>query len=141
MNKNYTDQLARIREHGYRVTPQRLLILEALAQHNGHATAVEVYDFIAKQAPTVNKATIYRVLEFFCEVQLATKTEMGGRIYYEIADEVPHHHLICTACESVIRFANHHFDDLVTHLAEEHGFKADINHLAIPGVCESCQQN
>lgn len=140
MNNNYyQDQLKQIREMGYRVTPQREIILEALVRHGGHATALEVYDRVAQQAPSINKATIYRVLEFFCDVQLASKSEIGGQVLYEVVAEEPHHHLLCTECGSVYILSNKHFDGLVEHLAAEHGFQADLNHIVISGLCQYCQ--
>ena len=139
MNNYHQEQLEEIRKLGHRVTPQRELILETLVQHGGHATALQVYDLVSQQAPSINKATIYRVLEFFCEVQLASKSEMGGRLYYEAIAEDPHHHLLCTECGSVSALADHHFAELVQHLAEEHHFRADLNHVVISGLCQNCR--
>lgn len=139
MDEYYAKQLKQIRELGYRVTPQRQLILDSLVKYGGHAAALEIYEIISQKSPSINKATVYRVLEFFCEVQLATKTEMNGRTYYEVVGEEPHHHLICTTCGSIELLSDHHFDSLINHLAEEHDFIADLNHLAVSGTCRNCQ--
>ena len=92
---NFLDQ---IRSQGYRVTPQRQLILDTLCRLGGHATPAELYQQVRPQMPSLNQATVYRALDFFCELNLATKTEWGGSSVYEIIGAVPHHHLICRRC-------------------------------------------
>jgi len=141
MPMQYLEQLKQIRNAGFRVTPQRQLILDVLHECGGHATAREVYERVAVKVPTINRATVYRVLDFFCERQLATKTEINGRTMYEMMGEEPHHHLVCLHCERVTVLTNSHFDELLHHLEVEHGFRAELHHLAIPGVCAHCRQN
>lgn len=137
MNPKILD-LAHIRELGFRVTPQRRFILEAVARQNGHTTAAEIYQIAQEEMPTLNQATIYRVLDFFCELNLITRSDIAGRIVYELAPDTPHHHLICRYCGQVAVLADHHFTELAAHLLADHGFKADFNHLAIHGVCSYC---
>lgn len=135
-----TAVFTKIRQLGYRVTPQRQIILDALFANGGHATPLEIFEQVTAQFPCVNRATVYRALDFFCEMQVATKSEIHGNTVYEIADDDMHHHLVCTRCGQVEILGDQHFSDLVTHLADEHGFLADLNHLVIPGTCQSCQE-
>jgi len=137
---NKTAVFTKIRDLGCRVTPQRQIILDALLENGGHATPKEIFEKVAAQMPAVNRATIYRALDFFCDIKIASKTELHGQTVYEICMEQPHHHLVCIKCEHVEMISDQHFSDLVSHLAEEHGFLADINHLAIPGICRECQE-
>ncbi|MCA9966039.1 MAG: transcriptional repressor [Anaerolineales bacterium] len=137
MNNKIPD-LTHIRELGFRVTPQRRFILNALAKQDGHTTATDIYQIAQKEMPTLNQATIYRVLDFFCGLNLVTRSDIGGRVVYEFAPDTPHHHLICRHCEQVTVLDDAHFEDLAAHLLAEHGFKADFNHLAIYGVCAHC---
>ena len=51
------------RQRGIRLTPQRHLILQAIAQSNGHVTAEEIYQSVAGVYPDVNISTVYRNLE------------------------------------------------------------------------------
>ncbi|MCA9922699.1 MAG: transcriptional repressor [Anaerolineales bacterium] len=135
-----TAVFTKIRDLGYRVTPQRQIILDALFANGGHATPLEIFEQVNTQFPCVNRATVYRALDFFCDIQIATKSEIHGNTVYEIADEEPHHHLVCTQCGQVEILSDKHFTDLVAHLADDHGFQADLKHLVIPGVCRSCQE-
>lgn len=141
MKTHYHTQLDAMRQQGHRITPQRQIVLDALIKHGGHATIAELEQSIAAGTIPINKATVYRILEFFSTNQLISKTEMGGQTYYELIGHERHHHLICTECGHIAHLHDHHFTNLVTHLADEHQFFADINHLAIHGLCYVCNKN
>ncbi len=128
-----------IRAMGYRMTPQRELVLDAVQDLGGHATAVQIGEYVQKQQPFVNRATIYRALDFWCDQQVITKTEIAGKAVYEMAGESPHHHLVCRGCGHVAVLADHHFAALSQQLREEYGFEAEMVHFAISGLCAGCR--
>lgn len=129
----------RIRKQGYRYTPQRKLILDALCEMGGHATVDDVYERVQTLAPTVNLATVYRTMNFLEELNLVFSADIQGQKVYEIARPTPHHHLVCRRCSQVTTIADHHLDELVARLAREYDFEAEINHLAISGLCGDCR--
>lgn len=134
------DYVQKIREQGYRMTPQRQIVLDTVCQQGGHATASQIYDLVNAQQPAINRATVYRILDFFCDLQLVAKAEIGGQTMFEVVGDSPHHHLICRHCEQVMSLAEYHFTELAEHLLVEHGFEADLSHLAITGLCAECRQ-
>jgi Fur family ferric uptake transcriptional regulator len=138
MSHHQLDYDKRIREQGYRLTPQRQIIMDALCHIGDHATAGEVYEQVHAQTPAIDRATVYRTLHFFHDLRLVVATEMDGDMRYEIAGETPHHHLLCRICGLEQELSDRHLHDLIEHLQREHGFTAEINHLVIPGVCHNC---
>ena len=74
-----------VRQRGYRFTPQRQLILEAIRESGGHTTPEEIYRAVHLRAPAVNRATVYRNVEFLCEVRLVVAAQIGGQMLYELA--------------------------------------------------------
>lgn len=126
-----------IREQGFRVTPQRQLILDAICESGGHTTIDEICRRVQAKAPAINRATVYRSLDFFRELRLVVAAEIGGYTVYEIASN-PHHHLVCRHCGMVQDLEGSHFEALSDHLNEEHGFRADLDHLVITGLCPKC---
>jgi Fe2+ or Zn2+ uptake regulation protein len=135
IDRNYAQ---RIREGGYRLTPQRQIIMDALCEFGGHATVQELAERVRARAPAIDLATVYRTLRFFCDLRLVAAAQIGGDIVYEIAGEEPHHHLICRACGAEQTLTDYHLRSLVEHLLQEHGFYAEIDHLAISGLCQAC---
>ena len=101
---------AEIRRQGYRMTPQRQLVLEAVRALAGHATPGEIYDWVQQQAPAINRATVYRVLGFLCELQLVARFDVAGTTTYELVGPQPHHHLVCRACGGIAHVADEVLD-------------------------------
>jgi len=117
-----------------------MLLLDAICEGNGHTTLDEIYERVKAKAPGINQATVYRTLDFLCELRMVVSAEIEGHTVYEIASETPHHHLICRSCGSSHELTDYHFHELRDHLLREHGFKADLDHLAITGVCKNCKE-
>lgn len=130
--------LEQIRQLGFRVTPQRQFILDTLCEHGHHATAADLYTKVRAKMPAINLATIYRTLDFFCELRIVSKNQMAGETVYEIVGATPHHHLVCRGCNHVAVLDAHHFESLSRHLWEEHQFVPDLDHLVINGLCADC---
>src|SRR5262245_13361962 len=84
---------------GYRLTAQRQLILDAVCEVGGHATPDEITERVQIHSPAINRTTVYRTLEFLCDIGLVTSTTIhGGHLAYELASGEQHHHLICRQC-------------------------------------------
>jgi len=96
---HHTQLIESVRQQGYRMTPQREMILEAIHGDDGHLTADEIYQKVRAKSPAVNLATIYRTLELLKALRLVTAIDTGeGCVYYELAGEQRHHHLVCKEC-------------------------------------------
>ena len=140
MTHNTLNYKQRLHEQGHRLTPQRQIILDTICAIGCHTTANQIYSRVHASTPAINRATVYRTLTFFCDLQILVSGEIDGKTIYEIAAPMPHHHLVCCQCGHVDTLENHHFDQLVEHLTAEHNFQPDINHLTISGLCAHCQQ-
>lgn len=139
MSHNKLNYAQRIRDEGCRLTPQRQIIIDTLCAMNGHTTIGELYGQVHRQAPTIDLATVYRTMNFFRDLRLVVTAEIDGETVYEVADEQPHHHLVCRVCNEVQELDDHHFHALAEHLRREHGFAPEMDHLTIFGVCRQCQ--
>jgi Fur family ferric uptake transcriptional regulator len=128
-----------LRASGYRVTPQRQLVLEAVTKLE-HATPEEIFADIHQTARGVNVSTVYRTLELLEQVGLVTHTHLGhGAPVYHLAAEAQHVHLVCRDCEKVIQIDPAAVGSLVTVLDEEFGFETDVGHLTVYGRCADCR--
>ena len=133
------DELAdRLRGSGYRLTPQRQLILRAV-EVLGHATVDEVLAQVRTQASAVNASTVYRTLEVLEELGLVRHTHLSDRApTYHSAREAEHFHLVCRNCQRVRSVEPDVATALVATLQADHGFSVDLGHLAIFGRCVHC---
>lgn len=123
---------------GYRLTPQRQVILEAVRRAGDHVTPEQVYETVHAQQPAISRATIYRTLDFLCEQRLITAMHWGGQMYYEIAGETPHHHLICRTCGGLEEIDRALIELLIESTLKKHRFTIDMDHIALFGQCRQC---
>jgi Fur family ferric uptake transcriptional regulator len=132
--------LVTLKDRGFRVTPQRRIILEVLHEEGGHLTAEDVIGKVNKRSPGINRSTIYRTLDFLEEQGLVVKSEMDGRVVYHHAEEGHHHHLVCRQCGRITECGETDLKPLADVLRRRYGFVPDLHHLLIPGICEACRK-
>jgi Fur family ferric uptake transcriptional regulator len=130
---------AELRARGYRLTPQRQLVLQAVIEL-GHATPDEIADLVRRTATGVNISTVYRTLELLEELGLVTHTHLGhGAPTYHAATDADHLHLVCRECGGIEEMAPSVLDEAVHRIATERGFAVDVGHFAIFGTCAACR--
>jgi len=130
---------AALRAAGQRPTPQRLLILEVIGDADGHVTADEIYQRVLEVYPCINVSTVYRTLEALKDLGIVTETNMGdGRRQFELRERGQHHHLVCKSCGAVEEIDDAAFAPVRAYALERHGFRAEMEHYAIFGLCSGC---
>jgi Fur family ferric uptake transcriptional regulator len=136
MNSRDWDEVLRL--HGYRITPQRQLVLDAI-NSLGHATPEELCGEVQKTAPAVNLSTIYRTLEVLEQVGLVTHAHIGhGAPTYHSVDDEAHIHLVCDICGTVQSVEADVAQSFVQVLREQAGFETDVAHVSVHGQCAKC---
>ena len=134
-----TDDLhERLRSRGYRLTPQRELVLRAV-EKLGHATPDEVLQEVHSGSTAVNISTIYRNLELLEELGLVRHSHITDRAPTYHSTSTPQHvHLVCRHCHSIIDATPDHVQPLTDALRQHHGFVTDVGHLSVFGLCKEC---
>ncbi len=135
----------KIREHKYKFTSQRQIILQALLDSKeNHMSAEDVYEAVRSENPDIGLATIYRSLELFTELKVLKKLDFGdGRSRYELSDRNmahSHHHLICLGCGKVTEFSYDFIDDIKDKIQSDTGFDIIDYQLKFYGYCLECQK-
>ncbi|MFA5629721.1 MAG: Fur family transcriptional regulator [Dehalococcoidales bacterium] len=132
--------LSKLTEQGYRITPQRIMILEAVENADDHISAEEILTLVCIQYPNVNISTVYRTLELLKQLELVTETDFGdGRVRYHSIRKGSHHHLVCQNCGGIMDMEESVFDSLKETILRDYSFDADIQHQAIFGTCKKCR--
>jgi Fur family ferric uptake transcriptional regulator len=130
-----------LQEKGHRLTPQRMLVIEALHNADKHISAEEIYEQLHSRYPYANISTVYRTLELLKKLNLVTEADFGeGCVRYHVAEKGHHHHLVCRSCGKVIDMDESALHPLEDTLLQEYGFDADLRHLAISGECKGCRK-
>ena len=135
-----------LKDKGLKVTNQRLLVLEVLADHRDkHMTAEDIYELVKEDYPEIGLATIHTTVQLLREMQLVDRINLDdGCLRYEISDlfdgetKHHHHHLICKACGKVVPFEEDLLDELERLIEQETGFQVSDHELKFYGQCEEC---
>ncbi len=130
-----------LRKGGYRLTPQRLLILSIIAEGDRHMGVDEVFHQAKEAYPYMDIATVYRTLHLFKGLGVVTEVVIGDRLHYELTDpDGKHHHMVCQNCQGAYNLSPHYLEEFRHTLVREFGFEPDLEHFAITGVCAHCRE-
>ena len=112
------DLRSRLRDSGYRLTPQRELILAAV-EKLGHATPDEVLEGLG----------------------LVRHAHLSDRAptYHSVSDH-EHFHLVCRNCGRVVSVGPGMLTSLTERLRDEQNFAVDVGHLTVFGACVECPE-
>ena len=128
-----------LRDKGYRLTPQRELVLKAV-EDLGHATPDEVLTKVREQSAAINISTVHRTLELLEELGLVRHTHLTDRAPTYHSKATPDHvHLVCRGCGVVLEAHPEEFEPMTRALRERHGFTTDVGHLTLFGRCADCE--
>lgn len=127
------------RQNGLRITPQRRVILELLAQDTSHPTVGDLYERVSSVMPEVSRTTVYNTLRALVALgELTEVQDLGeGGLRYD-TDTSPHHHLFCTNCHALID-VDRHFDGLALSPEEASGYQIVRRQVTFYGICPDCQ--
>ena len=128
------------REHGLPLTEQRQVVLEAVLDLDNHPTADQVHEAVARRAPSISRATVYRTLENLGRIGVIRKAcHPGKAIRYDSRTET-HHHLVCLHCDTVIDITDQRLDALPVPDASSHGFEIKDFRVQLRGTCRRCRE-
>lgn len=148
MNESVFKQM--LKEKNLKVTSQRLLVLELMAERPGeHLTAEDIYAIARQKNPEIGLATIYRTLQVLVDLQIIDKINFDdGFARYELG-HMPgeimgthhhHHHAICNGCGTVFSFEEDLLETLEQSLLERLGFTVTDHEVKLFGYCRSCRE-
>lgn len=131
-----------LRQQGFRITPQREMIIETLAHSDAHLSAEEIHHRIQPRSKTINLATVYRTLDLLVEQGYATRLVSGDRKFlYATRQHSRHLHLICRKCEKTFPADYQGLQPFIEHLKQTYGFWVEVEHLTFTGICPDCNQS
>ena len=124
------------RDIGFKLTPQRLAILDVLEGNTSHPSVDEIYARVSKTHPTMSMATVYNTLEALVKRGRVAELTIDPRRRRYDPDVVPHHHLMCVTCGAISDI--HEDFNLVLPEAKRKRFRIIGSRIEFHGVCPEC---
>ena len=137
---------AELNERGWRMTPQREIILDTFQNlpKGEHHSAEDLRDVLKLEGEQVSLSTIYRNLKLMARMGILRELALAeGQKRYEINQPSPHHHhhLICVRCNKTIEFKNASVLKAGARTAKKAGYQLLDCQLTIHAVCPTCQRS
>ena len=134
-----------LREKGLKVTSQRLLVLQIMAERPGeHLTTEQIYDLVRETNPEVGLATIYRTVQVLVDLHLIDKVTLDDDVArYELRNgnmKHHHHHAICLKCGRVFSFEDDLLENLEAAVEDRLGFTVVDHEVKLYGYCRDCRK-
>jgi Fur family ferric uptake transcriptional regulator len=131
-----------LRQRGYKITPQRRSVLDAITGSHEHLTPAAIYERVRREHPGIGLVTVYRTLEILAGLGLVCELHTGDnrRRYLMRRPSEHHHHLVCSDCGTVLDFTGCDLSELEERLARETSFRIDSHLLEFTGQCRNCRR-
>jgi Fur family peroxide stress response transcriptional regulator len=136
------EMISRLKERGFRLTPQRLAVVEILSMSSGHPSVERIYEEVRKRFPTTSLATVYKTVSVLKE--LREVLELGfpdGSNRYDGKKPYPHPHLICMKCRSVTDPDIPGLEQMAEELGRSYGYRVLHHRLDFFGLCPRCRED
>ena len=131
--------ISKYKGKGFKMTPQRLVILQFLEGNTSHPTADEIYTEIKKSHPTVSFATVYNTIETLCKRgEVKEVTIDPGRKHFD-PNPTPHHHIMCTSCNGIGDIFEDYSEALRLPAKVTRDYTVTGNHVDFYGLCKTCR--
>lgn len=131
-----------LRERGYKVTPQRLAVYEALADETWHPNAEMLFNKLQPKFPAMSFATVYKTVEILHDIQVIQILNTGEDSYRYDADISEHHHLRCLKCGEIAdaMVGTEAAKQLTQEVEKESGYAINGRQFYFFGLCPKCRQ-
>lgn len=134
----------KLKDEGYKLTPQRRAILDTIIENQGkHLNTEEIYNLVKEKCPEIGLATVYRTLQLLDDMSMISRLNIDdGCMRYELnanENEHQHHHLICEVCNDIIEVELDLLGYLEKEIEKEYNFIIKDRKVKFFGICSKCQ--
>jgi Fe2+ or Zn2+ uptake regulation protein len=131
--------IARLREAGLKLTPQRVVVITELVNDKSHPSAIDICRKSREKIPSLSLSTVYNILGLLKKNKLIKELEFEGMDNRYEADTRNHLNLVCSACGKIEDFALH-LPVPIEVVQKETGFKALETRIEYYGLCKDCNK-
>lgn len=133
--------VAALERSGHRVTEPRRSVASLIARRGGHFTAAELLADARRRDLPLGRATIFRALELFSELDVLERIDLpSGEHAYVACEPLHHHHVVCSACGRTTDVEDFGMQAVAAEMALRTGYRVQSHRLELYGLCPDCQR-
>ena len=130
---------AALKRNGVKLTHQRMIIFNEVAESKEHPNAESVYKAVRKKLPMVSLDTVYRTLWMLQNLGLIDILGGRDRVRFD-GNMKPHHHFVCKECGLMRDFCSKEFDRLKIPKEVKNLGNGETVHIEVKGICLECSK-
>ena len=128
-----------LRQNGFKVTPQRLAVYQALQGRTDHPTAEEIYKKVRENNPSISLATVYQTLHLLSRIGLVQQLGFGDKKSRFDPSIEPHINIICPDCGQVTDLHSETVSEFWINIQQELAGIPISHRFDIYVLCDRCQ--
>lgn len=130
-----------LHERGFKVTPQRTLVLQVLAGQAIYLDADEIYALARVHDSSIGLATVYRTLNLFADLGLVDRRYVEPehrREVFRLSDGQEQHYLTCVRCGKRVLIHADLLHRMASELVRRKGVSVVSACACFTGYCPDC---
>ena len=127
-----------LREEGFRITPQRIAIVDYLLKTADHPSAEHIHKVIQKGYPMVSLSTIYKTLDLLKKRKLVNEIEVEGEARFD-AHTDEHINLVCMNCGKIEDVNEDSLKEIQSKAARKSKYLILKSSFELFGYCSTCK--
>ena len=136
---NFELTLSNLQDRGCRITNTRREIVKIFSGMSSPLSANQIEEKLFNNGVNVNKATIYRELQFLLDNGYLIEVYLRpNEVSYESSKQKHHYYLVCEVCGKVDSVTDCLVKKLKNDVFKEKGFKIIRHTLKFYGTCVDC---
>ncbi|ADH60171.1 ferric uptake regulator, Fur family [Thermoanaerobacter mathranii subsp. mathranii str. A3] len=130
------EAVKKLKEHNYKLTPQRELILDIMLNQQGYLSVREIYEKVKEVFPQVSIDTVYRNLSLLKDINILNETTIGNNIMYVMRKEIHNHTMKCLNCGQIFELDICPLELWINQIKD---FEIVDHKIEIVGYCKNCR--
>lgn len=136
----FEELIAALKEHDFRLTPQRVELVRLISVSEGHPSAAQLYEQIKRKFPTMSPATVYKTLALLKELGQVLEIDLRDDSHYDGNRPQPHAHIICLKCNKIVDGEMPLDSTVIRQMENLSGYAILRPQLSFYGLCPDCQK-
>lgn len=130
--------VASLRDEGFRITPQRIAIVEYVMSTVEHPSAEQIYHIIKKDYPMVSLSTVYKTLDLLRKKRLVNEIDVNGQSRFDPNTDV-HINLVCIGCGKIDDVDDDSIKEIQSKAAKKSRYLIVRSNFDLYGYCSGCK--
>ena len=127
-----------LREEGFRITPQRIAIVDYLLKTDDHPSAEHIHKVVQKGYPMISLSTIYKTLDLLKKRKLVNEIEVEGETRFD-AHTDEHINLVCMNCGKIEDVNEDSLKEIQNKAARKSKYLVLKSSFELFGYCSTCK--